>query len=217
MSRTFPRPTMGPGSGFPTSLRTMHRYASYNLIMSPGVTLAANYVFCANGLYDPDISGIGHQPLGFDQFTPIYDHYQVVKCRIIVDLVNDGDQPGHALCGIRASDSSTVVTDVQQLQEMGDGVTGIIGGNWPQTTNTNFQQHTKRLSMEVDIAKFLALKDIADNQNTKGLGIANPGEKVFFHVWASHPYATGANTVTIAAAYLEFDTIWSEPKELARS
>jgi len=30
-----------------------------------------------NGLYDPNFTGVGHQPYGFDQLTPFYNNYLV--------------------------------------------------------------------------------------------------------------------------------------------
>lgn len=41
--------------------------------------------FAANGMYDPDITGVGHQPMGFDQLAAIYQRYRVNACKITVD------------------------------------------------------------------------------------------------------------------------------------
>ena len=45
-------------------------------------------VFSGNGLYDPDVSGVGHQPLGFDQWMTLYNRYRVYASRIVVNVVN---------------------------------------------------------------------------------------------------------------------------------
>jgi hypothetical protein len=50
-------------------------------------------VMAMNGLYDPDISGTGHQPRGFDQWMAFYQRYQVTDSMIKVDLANGSDTP----------------------------------------------------------------------------------------------------------------------------
>lgn len=42
----------------------------------------AFYQFAGNSLYDPDISGTGHQPLGFDQWSAFYNKYCVTGSKI---------------------------------------------------------------------------------------------------------------------------------------
>lgn len=42
--------------------------------------------FCTNGLYDPDITGTGHQPYGYDQLMPtLYQKYLVHGCKVIIE------------------------------------------------------------------------------------------------------------------------------------
>lgn len=39
-----------------------------------------------NGLYDPDLTGTGHQPMGFDQLCPtLYQSYLVTGCKMILE------------------------------------------------------------------------------------------------------------------------------------
>lgn len=43
-----------------------------------------HWVFRANGMFDPDFSGSGHQPRGYDQLMQMYEHYQVIGAKITV-------------------------------------------------------------------------------------------------------------------------------------
>lgn len=43
-------------------------------------SLTGTYVFNCNSLNDPDRSGIGHQPMGFDQLKGLYNRYKVYAC-----------------------------------------------------------------------------------------------------------------------------------------
>lgn len=52
--------------------------------------VVANQIFKANSLYDPDAShSINHQPYGFDQLGIFYSKYQVLGCRIKIQLLNN--------------------------------------------------------------------------------------------------------------------------------
>lgn len=77
------------GLGFPGRMRTKLRY-----VESIGVTSTAGavgaYAFNANGLYDPNDSGGGHQPMYFDQYMTVYDHYKVLGSVITVRPIETG-------------------------------------------------------------------------------------------------------------------------------
>lgn len=48
----------------------------------------ANYYFRAASIFDPDLSGVGHQPLGHDQLETMYQRYRVLSAKITVEAVN---------------------------------------------------------------------------------------------------------------------------------
>ncbi len=76
-----PRPGGYLGQTFDTELA----YADYFSI-NPTTGAPATYVFSCNGLYDPNITGTGHQPHGFDQLMQNYKNYQVLSSSIEVVL-----------------------------------------------------------------------------------------------------------------------------------
>lgn len=47
--------------------------------------LQPTQVMNLNSLYDPDRSGIGHQPFGFDQLASLYNRYRVISCSYVVN------------------------------------------------------------------------------------------------------------------------------------
>lgn len=66
----------GNQNPFPSTYTTKMKYAdSYTLTNTSPLQ-----VFNLNGLFDPDQSGLGHQPLGFDQLCPtMYSRYRVSR------------------------------------------------------------------------------------------------------------------------------------------
>ncbi len=46
-----------------------------------------------NSIYDPNATGTGGQPTGFDQWFAFYQHVTVLGCKITVDFVNKAADP----------------------------------------------------------------------------------------------------------------------------
>lgn len=39
-----------------------------------------HYTFLLNSIYDPNFTGVGHQPYGHDTFSALYNRYRVISC-----------------------------------------------------------------------------------------------------------------------------------------
>lgn len=76
-------------------------YAGEHTIFSGVAGLFGTEVkYSLNGLFDVDISGVGHQPMGFDQLMAIYSKYKVNRAKVIIqwsDPSGDGLTIGHKL------------------------------------------------------------------------------------------------------------------------
>lgn len=65
------------GPGFAQSYRVQLPFSDiYQMNMSLGGV--ANQNFRLNSCFDPDLTGVGHQPRWFDQFAALYSYYTVV-------------------------------------------------------------------------------------------------------------------------------------------
>ncbi len=60
----------------------------YHDILNEGGIQGATHVFRMNSLFDPDLTGIGEQPMGFDQWKQFYTNYQVLGSSIKVIALN---------------------------------------------------------------------------------------------------------------------------------
>lgn len=67
-----------------------------------GATGSNTWQFCANSLYDPDQTGVGHQPLYFDNFMSVFEKYRVNFCQITVTVINHSVNTVTADAGVTA-------------------------------------------------------------------------------------------------------------------
>lgn len=73
------------GHPFPQRYLTKLRYVSEALSHTTGNT--QDRVFRGNSLFDPDLTGVGHQPRGFDQLAGLYNVYRVLGSRCTIRAV----------------------------------------------------------------------------------------------------------------------------------
>lgn len=70
-------------------------------------TVTRSYAF--NDLFDPNVSGVGAQPVGFDQWCALYGRYEVTACRTVHELYNTA-AANTVLMVVYPSLSATAVT-----------------------------------------------------------------------------------------------------------
>lgn len=114
---SYKRRTGSSGLGrtipFPSTFYQRLPYTSLFSGSASSLGTIGNGLYCLNGLYDPDVGGVGHQPLGFDQLCPtIYANYIVhaVKWTVRVYAVH-----GDALMfGVHVSKNSVLPWTTQE-------------------------------------------------------------------------------------------------------
>lgn len=68
---------------------TKLKYTENITVSTPaGTNLVTDYIYNINALYDPNQTGTGHQPLGFDQMAAIYYNYRVFSVSYRIDWNN---------------------------------------------------------------------------------------------------------------------------------
>ena len=73
--------------GFPNSIITTLKYVDTYLLVSTAGAVTYQ-VMSANGIFDPDLTSTGHQPLYRDNYAAIYDVYTVLGSKCIVRYAN---------------------------------------------------------------------------------------------------------------------------------
>lgn len=174
LSTTLPRPLK-------TTIPFNFRYADI-IFFDPGLGGNAVHVFSGNGCYDPDVTGVGHQPTGFDQLMAIFDHYVVTDVSIKV-IFQSLDESRRQVVGICARDSATTTADWREYVEQGTSTWDYIGTQAGQPKSTQ--------KTNANIGTFLGRKSVLSDPQLKGSASSNPAEEMYWHVWVS---GNGADT-----------------------
>ncbi len=159
--------------------------------------------FRANSAFDPDYTGAGHQPLGFDQWMTFYDHFNVVGSKITCTWT-PSDVNTHV--GVYLDDDTTAVTSLRNVLEQ-KGATyrsNLSTGDKAITT-------TKTFSAKKFLGPSMALMD----SNT-GSASANPSEDAIFKVFAG-TFETADPGAMVVQIQIDYIMLLTERKTLAES
>uniref|UniRef100_UPI0040488A21 hypothetical protein n=1 Tax=Flavobacterium sp. TaxID=239 RepID=UPI0040488A21 len=167
----------------------------------------ATHAFNFMGLYDPDISGVGHQPLGFDQMMTLYDHYQVlgVKATFTIHYAS-----ADCVVGLATSDDTTLPTVYQSIDDFMENP----GNQYKFITQDTVTQGPCYLSKRISPSKFFGLKksQFQGEDKYQGTASANPSETGGLHLlcWADN----GADCTIRWTVRFNFISRFTEPKPL---
>ncbi len=194
----------------PRTLIRKLRYSTQVILNAPSAGAAANHFFSANGLFDPDISGTGHQPLGFDQYMAMYDHYKVIGSKIsITTLGNPGTltADNQQIITLSLDDDTTTNLNTSNMIEQGLTAWKIL--------NPGASARPLKLTKGFSQKKFFSNRKAADSM--VGSVSANPTEQAFFNVSTSALNGS-ADPVSIAVlVVIDYIVSLTERKTLASS
>jgi len=213
--RSYKRSGRNFGSWRPLPMSS--RPIKFKYFAEVGLNAAAgalvDYVFSANGMYDPDITSTGHQPYAFDTMMSMYNHYTVIGSKIKVTAVNNqAGQPFHLAVALRDNATSLSGTGKTVILEQ-PGITKYLLGS---TTTGNYPVTNNRVVKGFSAKKFFRKKDIIASADYKGSTSANPTEGAFYHVMVI-PQSTDDLGNQIVNVEIEFIAVLTEPVILSQS
>lgn len=96
----------------PARFITKMKYAEAVTVSTPGLGI---YKWNLNSLWDPNRTGIGHQPYGFDSLAALYNRYRVISCKYVLSAISNDANVAYAC--LPANDTATVITNVSEARE----------------------------------------------------------------------------------------------------
>lgn len=191
----------------PVRVRRRLRYHdNVSLVISGGAV--SSYVFSANSLFDPNTTGTGHQPMGYDQAMLFHNHYLVEKARCIVRALNTA--AGAVTFCLKADGSSTPVTTVDNIIEFG-GVT------FDTLEAKATYGSAKVFNEEVSIPRWEGIprKVFMASDSLRGQATTSPVEQVYFHLQGWDPNGiSGTVNLDVTLDYLAW---FLEPRDATAS
>lgn len=132
--RMNPRNGLGVVSAFKSALpgllpipiktRVTLRYQDIFLLScSTGV---GSYIYSGNSVFDPDVSGSGHQPYYFDRYAAIYSRYVVLNSRIKISTSIDTSSGQCVNIGLIGYHNNGVTVDMAGIEEIGESPFGVF-------------------------------------------------------------------------------------------
>jgi hypothetical protein len=192
----------------PPSYATKLRYFE-TVEIDPGTGTPTQYSFSANGLFDPNYTGTGHQPRGFDQLMLMYNHYIVVGAKITCTF-HSLSPIVSVVAGIHVGTDVTATPDLTDIIEQGNRKYVVLGGN-------SEGDNTKTVTEYCSIKKEFGLKDIRDNASIKGHVTGNPTEQCYFHIFTCAQNEVSNPTVVETSVLIDYLVIFTEPNDLDKS
>lgn len=185
------------------------RYAD-SIQLDAGVGTPNAYVFRANSLFDPDYTGVGHQPLGYDEWGAFYQKYCVLGSRITVIVNTDSNSVGvNQLVSVKCSDTVGLHDYPQTAIEDPNTATRVLNGVY------NGKSGLITLRKNYSCKNHFNLVDPMDSEQNVNHG-SNPADPVFFVVTAWD--LDGVDPPNLhCTVIIDYIAKFSEPTRLLRS
>jgi len=200
------------------SKRVKLPYYEYQISRSGTAGAISNYFISANGIFDPNVTGTGHQPMGFDTMMTYYEQYTVMASKITVCFCNNSLQAVRAGISLTPDTTAGVIGDIVEnglikfvaLDAPNVGTPGACAGGGGA--------RIKSVSMDCNVASYFGRKtqrEMLNDTNLYGTAGANPTEQVYFDIitWGAF---SADNTTVLLDFVVEYDVIFWEPRKVSQ-
>lgn len=191
--------------GLPSRLFTVLAYNDRITLTQGTAGLPAVHVFRLNSLFDPDLTGVGHQPryhdalLGATGSTSIYHRYRVHACEWDIRVVNADANVEHTFVVVPTPSGGlfSSSSDIDAICEAPYAVRQILAANDSGSNARTFKGG-------IMIKKLEGLNDLSSRDSLSSEAGSNPGTTCYLNLVAcsvSEAQAIGQVHVDITLRY----------------
>lgn len=178
---SLPRRFGGMGQGAPlASEMPATLIYSDHYTLNPGAGTYTGQIHRLNSLFDPDYTGVGHQPRGFDQLALLYSRYRVnaVKVEVVPEPLAGADTTPNAWWTYLVGEDIPAFTmSDYEFEENPERVCPVyMVGNF---NNKNGTAISPKMVWYCKLKDIYRNKDIQDDYDTTALVSGNPSRTVY--------------------------------------
>jgi hypothetical protein len=168
-------------------------------VLTNGVAPNQATVFRCNDLYDPDQSGVGHQPRGFDQLLAAagpYTRFVVHSCDVRATFINTvATNP--TVCFLHFSKELPLVADFASPQDPME----MANTTWQVLAGAGLPGHIAELRQFVNNKTVLAREDLEDDDAVHGAYNATPAEQTYVIMGVAGGTGTASINIFLQLVY----------------
>lgn len=222
---TLPPRSLTPSYGGPfgQTFETEMNYAEY-FSLDPSSGGSSSYIFRANGCYDPNQTGTGHQPHGFNELSVLYENYQVLSSTIEAVLF-----PGNTTTAI-VSGTGQVIPEIMgsvfavAVRDTTTSLTGLLvtmtdilerPNIITKYVNSNSDPVTIRSSFSMP-KWYGRTRDLNDEEVT-GTANSDPTDQVLYHIILAANNGSFNLPGHQVNVRIKYKVRWFNPKNLPQS
>ncbi len=177
------------------------KYHDEVIMSATGAGLATGHLFSCNGMFDPNITGTGHQPRGFDQLMVLFDHYVVIGAKCVARFLTVSDDA--VLDNSLSQNVGIVMRDVNTIQVQPDDILEDRNVSWRAISNFR-AGNPVTVSRKFSPKRFLGISHPLSSAELKGTLNSNPSEQAYFQIFIAPVgiLSAGSVTVTVDITYI---------------
>ena len=199
---------------FPNTFTTSLKYVEVVEIDCEGLGAPKKYEFRANSIYDPNLTGVGHQPIGRDQFSALYDHYTVIGSKLKATFYPKGDyaQNVSMFLGGMTTDTTNTFTSVSEMLEQSGARGNILTKLGTKASVVRNLKYSPRKMFKIGKGSIIGNARITTQVGT------NPTEDAIFQLFAVQPDGSSVDPIPIKVLVeIEYIVVFSEKRPLLQS
>jgi len=198
----------------PRSCLRRFRYCQTIALTSPDLGTPVMGQFRANDLYDPYVTGAGHQPMGFDQLAALYTSFVVIGSRIkVTPVINTTASvaPAYMMIVLHSqatSMSGMTIEEIMENESTSKKRFMCSSYQFGQMLSGNLQRLQR---MNFSLRKFFHRKDLLDNDFACSAS-SSPTLQAYYSVmqWISPGSVVESGEITYMVE-IEYIAVCQEP------